>query len=456
MNSKPPDPYCQGRWKETIGALTLTAMVVLGISVHNWSSTPPALASASPSLARPGAPLSASANAASPRIGGATLAMTTPAAPAQGVAAQGWSGGSPPGAGPLADPNVRWIGQAQRTSFGAAATQIRPAVLGIRARMPSGLERIGSGVVIDPRGYAITCHHVIAGATQIDAHRFRQGNRHLPAEVIASDGDLAVLRISDPSPFSVATLAPPPAVGVGEWVLAVGHPFGFGLTVTAGIVGRRHASLTVPNGATYADLMQTDAPINEGSSGGPLVDVQGRIVGINAAIYAPTGVFSGTGFAIPVERVRALLARALPASGPPQPLAQAQPSSGGRAYALGPGAQASWGAGGAPPTPPSSSAPRGWFGLGLADLDPTLIQELGYPLGGGVVVDRVVPGSPAEAARLVRGDVLVAIGDRPIADLRSIRATLQSVSADQALTFQVWRQGRTHTLILHSRLAPVG
>jgi serine protease Do len=100
-------------------------------------------------------------------------------------------------------------------------------------------------------------------------------------------------------------------VRVGDWVLAVGHPFGLGLTVTAGIVGRRHGTLGIPGGQQYTGLLQTDAPINEGSSGGPLANLDGQVVGLNTAIYAPTGVFSGVGFAIPSNVIRDFLSRHL-------------------------------------------------------------------------------------------------------------------------------------------------
>jgi serine protease Do len=213
-----------------------------------------------------------------------------------------------------------------------------------------------------------------------------------------------------------AILADSRQVEVGDWILAVGHPFGLGLTVTAGIVGRRRGVLTVPGSRQYTDLFQTDAPINEGSSGGPLVDLAGQVVGINMAIYAPTGVFSGAGFAIPSNRVRDFVS---------QHLGGAQVAGARRAY----------------------------FGIQLAELTQALSTQIGYQ-GAGVVVQAVAPGSPAALAQLTPGDVVTHVAQKAVPDLRALGAVLAQFGPGDAVPMQVWRGGRwqAHTLRLNANV----
>jgi S1-C subfamily serine protease len=209
-----------------------------------------------------------------------------------------------------------------RASFEEASRRIQPATLAVRAGFVANgqvLERAGSAVVVDPAGYAVTCTHVVGGASTVNVRRFQEPDRWSPARVVASDGDLTLLRVADATPMSAATLGDSSQVNVGDWVLSVGHPFQLGTTVTAGIVSRRDVSLALPGGKAQTGLFQTDAAINEGSSGGPLVNVAGEVVGINSAIYAPTGAFSGAGFAIPSSQVRTFISSVLGGRTTPRP-----------------------------------------------------------------------------------------------------------------------------------------
>jgi serine protease Do len=307
---------------------------------------------------------------------------------------------------------VRLVSTGQRTAFNRAATAIRPSVVGLRVTLARpegkfGAERLGSGVVIDQAGYAVTCRHVVVGAESIVASRFHEPQRWLPAQIVAADGDLALLKLFDQAPFPAAAWADSERVEVGDWVLAAGHPFSLGLTVTAGIVGQRHATLTAPGGGQYVDLLQTDAPINEGSSGGPLVNTDGQVVGLNTAIYSPNGAFSGAGFAIPSNRVQKFVASAL----------------GNR---------------------PTASGVVPW-GVGLVDLGPGVASDLGYPGRGGAVVRSVVPGSPAALAGLAPGDVIVAVGGRAVTDIASLDRLRTELGAATTLILMIWRQGRSET-----------
>jgi serine protease Do len=171
-------------------------------------------------------------------------------------------------------------------------------------------ETVGSGVVIDHRGFILTNYHVISQATDLLVSVAGKIQRDFPATVVAvSPGaDLALVKALGAPALPEARLGDSNVVQVGDWVLAFGSPFGLEQTVTQGIISNRRKSLVV-QGVPYGEMLQTDAPINRGSSGGPLVDLNAEIVGINTAIYGPNGVFSGTGFAIPVDRAKVFLAR---------------------------------------------------------------------------------------------------------------------------------------------------
>jgi serine protease Do len=310
----------------------------------------------------------------------------------------------------------------QRTTFSRVAVTIRPSVIAIRAsfgqrtRNGEELVRTGSGTVVDSSGYAVTCHHVVAGASAIAVRRFHEPDRWMPASVMAAENDLALLRIAVDTPFPAASLGDSDGVQVGDWVLAVGHPFGLGTTVTAGLVSRRNSSLTYPSGLRYTGLIQTDASINEGSSGGPLVSTAGEVIGINTAIYSPTGTFSGAGFAIPSNRVREFVSRFLPSG-----------TAGASAVA---------------------ASGAGEWGVVFTDLTPAVSANLAYPGAGGVVVTDVTPFSPAHAASINQNDVIVAIAGTPVPNSSAAMRLRASLPRGRPVPVQLWRAGQMHTLLL--------
>jgi len=166
----------------------------------------------------------------------------------------------------------------------------------------------GSGVIIDQRGYIITNYHVVANAISVKVTPFGIGNEVYPAEIIMQieKEDLAVLKISLNRALPVAKLGNSDMIEVGDLVLAIGSPFGLEQTVTLGIISDDKRDMII-DGRQYEDLIQTDAAINSGNSGGALVNIRGEVIGINTAIYAPTGVFNGVGFAIPINKVKLVL-----------------------------------------------------------------------------------------------------------------------------------------------------
>jgi len=191
-----------------------------------------------------------------------------------------------------------------------AVAKVRTAVVyitGPLASTASKKDRMGSGIVFDERGYIITNHHVIADMTTINVSLFGDSSKHVATVVYQSaDDDLAVIKIPAPYPLPVVTVGNSDMVEVAEEVLAVGCPFNLEQSVSHGIVADPKRTVTI-DGRTYVDLIQTDAAINSGNSGGALINKKGEVIGVNVAIYAPTGVHCGIGFAIPINRAKLLM-----------------------------------------------------------------------------------------------------------------------------------------------------
>jgi len=215
------------------------------------------------------------------------------------------------------------------------AAAVRPSVVHIKvlrlvsqggAFAQARVESIGSGVIVDERGYVLTNYHVVENPLSISVTTYsRRRPVTYPAELIDADSrrDLAVIRIRGAN-FPAARLGDSSALRVGDWVMAIGSPLDLAQTVSLGIVSALRGAVRIGE-VTYSDLIQTDAHINKGNSGGPLVDVYGQVVGINAAIYTPEGRFTGVGFALPINSAKAMLSE----------LRMAQPRAAGAANAWG-------------------------------------------------------------------------------------------------------------------------
>jgi Do/DeqQ family serine protease len=270
-------------------------------------------------------------------------------------------------------------------------------------------EGMGSGVVVDPDGYILTNEHVIRGAKELRVTLLEPDERQYTGKVVGQDPrtDLAVVKINAKERLPSARLGDSGAVRVGDWVIAVGSPFGLEQTVTAGIVSAVRQSLNI-EGRTYSDLLQTDAAINQGNSGGPLIDLRGDVVGINTAIYGPTGVFSGVGFAIPANRAREIMQQLIER---------------GRVV-------------------------RGWMGVEIVGMDDVLAREFRAPDRGGVLVNGVLPGSPAEKAGLRRGDVIREFGGRKVEGQESLIETVSHTPPRTRVKLVIFRDGRPMELFL--------
>ena len=268
-----------------------------------------------------------------------------------------------------------------------------------QGRGPARPSSLGSGVILDARGHIVTNAHVLEAAEKVEVAL--ADGRRAAARIVGADPetDLAVIRLELPD-LPAITLSASEPLRVGDVVLAIGNPFGVGQTVTMGFVsalGRNRLGA-----ATFENYVQTDAAINPGNSGGALVDIQGRLVGINTLIFSRSGGSQGIGFAIPSATVRQVVDQLIEY---------------GRVV-------------------------RGWLGVETQDLTAALAESFGMQGPRGALVAGVVKGSPAADGGLRAGDVVVAIGGRPIAGSRELLDTVAALRPGQAIEVTVLRERR--------------
>jgi len=271
---------------------------------------------------------------------------------------------------------------------------------------------LGSGVIVDPAGLIVTNEHVVRGADEITV--VLSDRREYDARLVSADPstDLAVLRIEAGGRLPALETAPSDGLEVGDLVLAIGNPFGVGQTVTMGIV-----SALARTGAGITDFnffIQTDAAINPGNSGGALVDVRGRLVGVNTAIFSRSGGSIGIGFAIPSEMVRVVVDAAR--------------------------------GGGLPVRP--------WLGADGQPVDADVARALGLDRPAGVLVTRVEAGSPADRAGLARGDVVTAVDGRAVDDPDALRFRIATLRVGGRASLTALRDGRPRELTLPVEAPP--
>jgi serine protease Do len=257
------------------------------------------------------------------------------------------------------------------------------------------MQGAGSGVIIGRDGYILTNNHVVEGAKEVTVTL--ADKQEYKARVVGRDSrtDLAVLKIDAREPLTVATMGDSDRLRVGDWVLAIGNPFGLSNTVTSGIVS---AKGRIIGAGPYDDFIQTDAPINPGNSGGPLFNMNGEVVGINTAILSSG---QGIGFAIPVNEVKPLV---------PQMI-----SKGG--------------------------VIRGYLGVSIQPITPELAKAMKLESSKGALVADVVPGSPADKAGVHQGDVIVAFNNKAIEEPRDLSAMVASTPVGQEASVTLVREG---------------
>lgn len=314
---------------------------------------------------------------------------------------------TPPGDGGMGGGNnsLRYL----QNAFKRAIESVRPVVVHIKstranagAKQGQQLESVGSGIIVSPRGHILTNYHVIANAHTIYISVYGAVQQTYRAWVVDhhQETDLTLLQLDAKGIFAPAQLGNSDLVEAGDLVLAIGSPFGMDQTVTSGIVSGVGKSLMI-DGVRYDNMIQTDAPINRGSSGGPLVNIDGQVIGINTAIYSPTGVFSGTAFAMPINRIRRFLAsHKILLNGGSNPLAgNLQRMGVPTGVAAGP-----------------IEGRRGWLGVEVQPVDQATALHMGLPYIGGVLVNRVSSNSPASGNGVKRGDVILELNNMEIED----------------------------------------
>lgn len=262
---------------------------------------------------------------------------------------------------------------------------------------------LGSGVIVSQDGYIITNNHVVEKADEIKVTLFDK--RVFKGRIVGVDSktDVAIIRI-DAGNLPILSWGDSDTLQVGEFVLAIGSPYGLSNTVTMGIisaVGRANVGI-----ADYEDFIQTDAAINPGNSGGPLVNIKGELIGINTAIFSRTGGYQGIGFAVPSNMVRLVMDQLIQ----------------------------------------KGKVTRGWIGVSIQELTPELAQQFGLKKSKGALVSDVVKDSPAAKAGIVRGDIIVEFNGKEVKDVSSLRNLVAQSKAGSAITLKILRGGKEVTV----------
>ena len=265
------------------------------------------------------------------------------------------------------------------------------------------MQSLGSGFIVDPSGLVVTNNHVIDGADEITVTL--ADNTSLKATVIGRDtvGDIALLKVKPDKPLPALEFGDSGAMRIGDWVLAIGNPFGLGGSVTAGIVSARGRDI---HEGPYDDFIQTDAPINRGNSGGPLFNMDGQVIGINTAIYSPSGGSIGIGFAIPANIAKVDVDQ-LRQFGHPR---------------------------------------RGWLGVRIQEVTPDIAESLGLHKPAGAMVAGVNADGPADKAHLRNGDVILQFNGQDVKDMRALPRIVADSEVGKQVPISVWRDGKQVTL----------
>jgi serine protease Do len=262
---------------------------------------------------------------------------------------------------------------------------------------------LGSGFVVDADGHIVTNNHVVANATSVMVTL--DDGRELPAHVVGTDArtDVALLKVDAGAQLPFLALGDSDKARPGDWVVAMGNPFGLGGTVTAGIVSARGRDI---GSGPYDDFLQVDAPINRGNSGGPLFSTDGSVIGVNTAIFSPSGGSIGIGFAIPSNLVKQVVAQ----------------------------------------LKEHGKVERGFLGVSTQKVDAALATALNLKQAQGALVAEVEPSAPADAAGLKPGDVITAVNDQKVADPRTLARLVADLHPGTAATLTIQRGGDVQTL----------
>lgn len=259
---------------------------------------------------------------------------------------------------------------------------------------------LGSGFIIDAEnGYIITNNHVIRDADEVRVTLADDST--IPAEIIGRDEkvDIAVLKVDTKKKLHAVSFGDSDRMRVGDWIVAIGNPFGLGGTVTAGIVSARQRDI---NSGPYDDYIQTDASINRGNSGGPMFDLDGNVIGINTAIFSPTGGSVGIGFAIPSNLAKPVIDQLIK----------------------------------------YGRTKRGWLGVRIQTVTDEIAESLGLDSARGALVASITEGGPAEKAKLEAGDIILEFDGKPVDEMRALPRIVAETPIDKAVSLKYWRDGK--------------
>ncbi len=289
---------------------------------------------------------------------------------------------------------------------------------------------LGSGVIIDGRGYILTNDHVVEGADKITATL--PDGRKFAAQLVGVDSrsDLALIKVEAQNetfqpPLPIAQLGSSDNLKIGEWVIAIGNPFGNILddpqpTVTSGVISALHRTLpqTSQSDLDYSDLIQTDAAINPGNSGGPLVNLNGEVIGINVAIFSTSGGYQGVGFAIPINYAKAIVEQLIE----------------------------------------GKNIEYGYIGVSIQDIDMRLAQYFNLTAYEGVLVNKVVPDSPAQKAGVKEGDIILSINKIKIRNSSALVKQISNTAVGKSVNLQILRDEKKidFSITVSQRTADIG
>lgn len=310
---------------------------------------------------------------------------------------------------------------AQFPSFADLAEKLTPSVVNISSFSQSETENgegntplsesLGSGFIIDGNGYIITNNHVVDKAESISITL--SDNTKTEARVIGKDPktDLALIKIETKRPLNAVKFGDSDKIRVGDWVLAIGNPFGLGSSVTAGIVSAKSRDI---ESGPYDSFIQTDASINQGNSGGPMFNLQGEVIGISSAIFSTTGASQGVGFAIPANLAGWVISQ----------------------------------------LKEHGEVKRGWIGIKIQPNTPEIADSLGICANQGVVVSGITEQGPAQKAGLQAGDIVLSFNRQPIDNTKNLSRLIAETKIGTPAPIEIWRSGQKQTLTVPIELMP--
>ena len=310
---------------------------------------------------------------------------------------------------------------AQFPSFADLAEKLTQSVVNISSFSQSETENgegntplsesLGSGFIIDGNGYIITNNHVVDKAESISITL--SDNTKTEARVIGKDPktDLALIKIETKRPLNAVKFGDSDKIRVGDWVLAIGNPFGLGSSVTAGIVSAKSRDI---ESGPYDSFIQTDASINQGNSGGPMFNLQGEVIGISSAIFSTTGASQGVGFAIPANLAGWVISQ----------------------------------------LKEHGEVKRGWIGIKIQPNTPEIADSLGISANQGVVVSGVTEQGPAQKAGLQAGDIVLSFNRQPIDNTKNLSRLIAETKIGTPAPIEIWRSGQKQTLTVPIELMP--